>query len=273
LLFAVVKSFATASLAEAIEHAHVKMGKNKVAVYVNFPNNPTGYNLTPEEGEALRETLSNSLENNPNLNIVVITDEAYFGLSYTGASKQPIMSYLINVHPRLLTIGAKGPTKEVHVWGLRVGALYALPYGMQPEVIQAMNEKLAGTTRGFISMPSVLGQEITERIYASQMYLDNAETIRTVMRRRAEKMKGVLSLPEYQKKMPVFPFNAGYFCCFQATNAERIRQKLLQLGGGVIAGCEYNDITLGGAEFVRFAFSCLTEEKIPEVLEMVLKTL
>ena len=263
------EGFNFAGLYAAIVHAHENLKKEKIVVYVNFPNNPTGYNLTDQEGEILRKTLSKALEAYPNLKIVAVCDEAYFGLSYDGATKRAIMSFLVNAHPRLLTIGAKGPTKEVNVWGMRVGAVYVLPYGMNAEVIQALNEKLAGITRGLISMPATLSQEIVEKIYASTSYLENLTAIRQMMARRVQKIKNILAEPKYQEKISLFAFNAGYFCCFQVKNAEQFRKDLLALGGGVIAGCEYNDESLGGMQYIRLAFSCMPEDKIPEIMEII----
>lgn len=260
-------------LGQAIEYAHTVVGKKRIVVYLNFPNNPTGYNLTDSEGTALRKVLHDVVEKNPGLNLVVICDEAYFGLSYEGATEKPIISYLIDVHPRLLTLGVKGPTKEVNVWGLRVGALWALPYGMKQEVIQALNEKFAGATRALISMPSVLGQELVQRIYLSAEYLHNVQTIKEVMNARAAILKEMLQQPKFREKLYLFPFNAGYFCCLKVREAEKIRQKLLQVGVGVISGFEYNAPVPGGCEFIRLAFSCLPRAKISEVLESILNVL
>jgi len=252
-------------LGQATEIAHKKLHQNNLLVYLNHPNNPTGYNLTDREGHELRSTLTGVLDSNKDMNIVVLTDEAYFGYSYAGATDKPIMSYLVNAHPRLLAIGAKGPTKEVNVWGLRVGALYALPYGMNPDVIAALSEKFAGVSRAILSMPSALGQEITKQIYLSHAFLDNKTMIKEVLQRRGDLMKSILMTPEYQKVMPVYPFNAGYFCSCHVPNAEAVRQDLLARKVGVIA----NDSTLSGEESIRLAFSSIAEAKIPRALESV----
>ena len=260
-------------LGKAIEYAHLEAGKKRVLVYLNFPNNPTGYNLTDAEGTALRNLLHGIMEKHSGLNLVVVCDEAYFGLSYEGATDKPIMSYLVNVHPRLLTLGAKGPTKEVNVWGLRVGAIWALPYGMKQDVIQALNEKFSGTTRALISMPSVLGQEMVQRVYVSAEYVRNVQTIKEIMRERAGTLKEELQHPKFREKLYLFPFNAGYFCCLKVQDAEGIRQKLLKVGVGVISGAEYNTPGMGGCEFIRLAFSCLPKAKIAETLDAVLNVL
>jgi aspartate/methionine/tyrosine aminotransferase len=257
-------------MAAAIEYTHHRLRQPRAMVYLNFPNNPTGYNLTEAEGKGLRDVFVDVLESNTKLNLLALTDEAYFGYSYAGATDKPIMSYLVNAHPRLLVVGAKGPTKEVNVWGLRVGALHALPYGMNPNVIAALGEKFAGVTRAIISTPSTLGQEITERIYTSHAYLDNCAMIKRTLRRRADRVQEILASPAYQKHMPVYPFNAGYFCSVQVPDAEAVRQDLLKNGGGVIAGYENNDASLQGDQILRLAFSSLPVSKIPMALEKTL---
>jgi len=256
-------------LAEAMESAH-KSGFRKVVVYLNFPNNPTGYNLTDEEGQQLRTTIWDVMRANRKMHTVVITDEAYYGFSYDNATQKTIMSYLVDVHPQALVLGAKGPTKEANVWGLRVGALFVLPYGMNPKTINTLNQKLAGVTRAIISMPCVLSQEMVEQVYLSDMFMQNKKEINAVMARRATAIKDAMtSDPIFAKTMPLLPFNSGYFCSFKVRAAAAVFEKLLERNVGVIAGCENNHPRFGGTEVLRYAFSSVPESGIYRSLEIM----
>ncbi|MBU4186481.1 MAG: hypothetical protein KKC23_09845, partial [Proteobacteria bacterium] len=63
----------------------------------------------------------------------------------------------------------------------------------------------------------------------------------------------------------VYPFNSGYFMCIRLkrVNAEKLRLHLLEkYGVGLISIGESN---------LRIAFSCLEEEDIPELFDIILK--
>jgi aspartate/methionine/tyrosine aminotransferase len=259
-------------MVQAIVDAHKRDGLEKVVLYLNFPNNPTGYNLTEEEGKLLREKLQEVMEKNPDLVLTVVCDEAYHGLSYDNATEKPIMSYLVNLHERALVLGAKGPTKDVNVWGLRVGALYVLPFGMNPDVIEALNQKFSGATRGLISMASHLSQVIVQQIYESKSYLKDRFKIKSTMSKRAKEIKRVYeSDPDFKKFMPLNPFNSGYFCSFRVNNPELVWHELLKAGVGLIAGYANNDPKLGGEGFLRFAFSGMPKKDIEAAMRITLR--
>jgi len=52
--------------------------KGKVVIILNFPNNPSGYMPTVEEGKKLADGLIEIAEKG--IKLVVVTDDAYFGL-------------------------------------------------------------------------------------------------------------------------------------------------------------------------------------------------
>jgi aspartate/methionine/tyrosine aminotransferase len=55
-------------------------GRGKMLVLFNFPNNPTGYSITPAEADAIRDTLVVVAEGG--CDVVAVCDDAYFGLFY-----------------------------------------------------------------------------------------------------------------------------------------------------------------------------------------------
>jgi aspartate/methionine/tyrosine aminotransferase len=114
--------FGTRGFAEALERNAAD--REKLIVLLNFPNNPTGYMPTEEEGEAIVAALVAQAERGTRL--VVVLDDAYFGLFYHlgGASMtESLFGRLVGRHPNLFAIRLDGATKELFVWGLRCGFL------------------------------------------------------------------------------------------------------------------------------------------------------
>ena len=125
--------------------------KGKVVVLLNFPNNPSGYTPTVAEGDAIVAAISEVAEEG--CNVVVVTDDAYFGLFYEDSMKESLFGKLANMHPRVLTVKLDGATKEEYVWGFRTGFI-TFADGEEHEnapVINALEKKTMGIIRATIS--------------------------------------------------------------------------------------------------------------------------
>ena len=94
----------------------------KTILILNFPNNPTGYSLTQAEIDQIVAVLREAAEDGRNL--IVVTDDAYFGLFYgEDVAQESLFARLAGCHERLLAVKVDGPTKEEFVWGFRTGML------------------------------------------------------------------------------------------------------------------------------------------------------
>ncbi|HEX3014791.1 MAG TPA: aminotransferase class I/II-fold pyridoxal phosphate-dependent enzyme [Desulfobacteria bacterium] len=91
----------------------------KAILVLNFPNNPTGYTPTEAEATEIVQTVKEVAEQG--LNLVVVTDDAYFGLFYENSITESLFARLADIHPRVLAVKIDGTTKEEYVWGFRVG--------------------------------------------------------------------------------------------------------------------------------------------------------
>ena len=255
--------FHTAAFAEALRREGGTKGK--VVVILNFPNNPTGYTPTVAEAAAIVDALVAEAERGTNL--VVMSDDAYYGLFYDDACLQEsIFSQLVGRHPRLLSIKLDGATKENYVWGLRVGFLTygATVDGDPAPVHDALERKTGGDIRGAISNCSRLSQEIVLRALASPTYAADKAVKYDLMRGRALEVQRVLANPKYDLAWEAYPFNSGYFMCLKLkrVEAEPLRLHLLAAHGvGLISL---------GAHDLRVAFSCLEEEQIEPLFDTVL---
>ncbi|UCD33015.1 MAG: aminotransferase class I/II-fold pyridoxal phosphate-dependent enzyme [Desulfobacterales bacterium] len=240
--------------------------RDKLAVLLNFPNNPTGYSVTVEEGKHIVEILAGVAE--LGTNVIAVTDDSYFGLFYEEQTlKESLFADLSATHPRLLSIKLDGATKENFVWGLRLGFI---TYGCVIEgdpvpVYDALERKTAGSVRGSISNASHLGQTIVLKSMQSKNYEKEKEEKFNILKNRAIRVKDVLSNPKYKDAWDVYPFNSGYFMCIRlkSVNSEKLRRHLLETYGVGL-------ISLGEKD-LRIAFSCLEESDIPELFDIILQ--
>lgn len=239
---------------------------DKIIVLLNFPQNPTGYTLTEKEADRIVAVLTEVAESGTN--VVVVADDAYFGLFFEDdAMQESIFARLAGKHPKLLAVKLDGATKENYVWGLRVGFItYGCVTGEEQEkVLDALVRKTAGCVRGNISNTSHLSQSIVLASMKSEAFAAEKEEKYKILEARAKKVKEVLADPKYKDAWDVYPFNSGYFMCIRlkTVKAETLRVHLLdKYGVGLIA--------LGDTD-LRVAFSCLEESDVQLLFDTVLQ--
>jgi len=238
--------------------------RKKIAVILNFPNNPTGYTPTVAEAKRIAEIIMNIAEKDNN--VVVILDDAYFGLFYDdNVMKESLFALLAGVHPRIMAIKLDAATKEIYVWGLRVGFITYGTFlkGSPEDAYEALEKKTAGAVRGTISNSPHLSQSIVLGSLNSDNYKIEKEEKFRIMSNRATRVKEVLASNKYSEAWDVYPFNSGYFMCMglKTVDAEELRLHLLdRYGVGVIS--------LGKTD-IRVAFSCVEEENIAELFDII----
>jgi aspartate/methionine/tyrosine aminotransferase len=238
--------------------------RDKIIVVLNFPNNPTGYTVSPSEGAGIADILSRVAENGTN--VIAVTDDAYFGLFYEDdVMKESIFSSLINRNPRLLAVKLDGATKETYVWGLRIGFItYGAHIKGDPgPFYDALERKTAGDVRGSISNASHLSQTIILKTLKSDNFLSEKQDKFRTMKERAIEAKEVLADSRYDEAWEAYPFNSGYFMCLRlkSVEAEPLRLHLLEkYGVGVISI---------GTRDIRIALSCIEKEDIRELFDII----
>lgn len=238
----------------------------KVIVLLNFPQNPTGYTISESEAASMVHILTQIAQNGTRL--LVLLDDAYFGLFYEAQSlKESLFARLCGRHPNLLAIKLDGATKEHFAWGLRIGFItYGLACTGDPlPVYEALEKKTAGGVRGNISNASHLGQTLL--LHSMQSPASQVEKTQKfeILKHRALKVKQVLADEKYQRAWQAFPFNSGYFMCIRlkTVEAETLRVHLLErYGVGLIALGKYD---------LRVAFSCIDENQVQELFDIILQ--
>jgi len=231
----------------------------KAVLLLNFPNNPTGYTPNELEADKIVKVIKDVAEEG--INLVVITDDAYFGLFYEDSIQESLFGRIANLHPRVLAIKIDGPTKEEYVWGFRVGFITFAAATIS--ILNALENKVLGIIRGTFSSGSHPSQTFVLQALQSPDFPAQKQQKFEILKQRALKVKEVLANKKYQGVWDYYPFNSGYFMCLRLKNAEaeKLRLHLLQsYGVGVIS--------LGESD-IRIAFSCVEEQDLQELFDLI----
>ena len=251
---------------EALSRAIDKVPSAKVALILNFPNNPTGYTPTVSETQGLVDLLvqyasgSNGKEAKK---LLVITDDAYFGLFFEeDTCKESVFAYLADAHENILAVKGDAATKEELVWGFRVGFLTYASKGLTATQYEALVKKTMGAVRSSVSNCSKPAQTLLLKGMTSGTYHAEKQAAFDIMITRYRKVKEVLSAYEDNTALRPLPFNSGYFMAFVCEgNAEALRLHLLDT---------YQIGTISIQEkYLRIAFSSVDVEDIEDLFALV----
>ena len=227
----------------------------KRIVLLNFPNNPTGYTPTEAEAKALAAEIRKAGE--AGNRVVVVLDDAYFGLVYEdGIAQESLFTLLVDLHPNVLGVKLDGATKEDYVWGFRVGFITFGFKGADAVQLKALENKAAGAVRGTISNAPCVSQSILLKAYTAPEYAAQKKQKYGILADRVRKIRATLKAhPEYVRSFEVMPFNSGYFMCVKpvGVDSEELRKEL-------IANYSTGVIVLSG--LIRLAFSAVPTEMI-----------
>ena len=246
----------------AYKEALIKNATNgKIRTLLNFPNNPTGYSPSNDEALLLKELFLELAKSG--YDILVIVDDAYFGLFYEDETyKQSLFAILANLHPNILAVKVDGATKEHFVWGFRLGFVTFGSFDMSEQEYNALEQKLAGSIRASFSNCSKIAQSIMIKALSNPEYEQERKSYDKKLEQRYHIVKKMVNqLPQNFALQPL-PFNSGYFMTFKVNgNAEKLRLELLKQEG--IGSISIND------KFLRIAFSAVDEEDIEDLFDRI----
>lgn len=244
--------------------ARVAREKGKAIVLLNFPNNPTGYAPTRDEALPIAQAVLDAAD--AGASIVCLTDDAYFGLFYEDeVYTESLFPLLAGAHERVLAIKGDAATKELFVWGLRVGFMsFSIGgCGADSPLYLALEKKVSGVIRGVISNCSALSQQVALKALLSESFTAERRACAEVLKARALEVKRVLADKKFDEVWQMYPFNSGYFMCLKLkrVTAEALRLYLLdKYAIGTIATGEYD---------LRIAFSCVEKVQIAELFNTI----
>lgn len=248
-----------AGLSKAIDDA----GSDRIAMILNFPNNPAGYTPTETEMDALAAMLIRKADAGKKL--LVFTDDAYFGLFFEpDVCTYSLFSKLCNAHENILAVKGDAATKEEMVWGFRIGFITYGSKNLTEDQYAALEKKTMGAIRGVVSSCDKPGQSILLRAMQDGSYhADKAKGIATIGKRYAA-LKQELAKHAGDTALMPLPFNSGYFMSFVCSvDAEELRLRLLDK-------YQTGTISIQG-KYLRLAFSSIDLENIPALIDTVYK--
>lgn len=247
--------------AAAMKEALLKDGEKKLLI-LNFPNNPTGYTATIEDAKKIVSAVKSAASKGKK--IVVICDDAYFGLVYEeGIHGESLFAEFSDLHKNVLAVKLDGTTKEDYVWGLRVGFISFAFKGASDAQLKALEAKAAGNVRSAISNASSLGQHLAVAAFADPDYeSQKAEKYEVLKGRYLEIRRLFAAHPEYAEAFEAMPFNSGYFMCVKPkkVDAEKVRKHLIE---------KYSTGTIMLSGLIRLAFSTVPKAKLETLFNNV----
>ncbi|ORC34878.1 aminotransferase [Marispirochaeta aestuarii] len=248
---------------QAFVNAMRSSAKNgKIILLVNFPNNPSGYSPTNEEAHTLASAVREVAEEG--YKILVVTDDAYFGLFYEEDTfKESFFALAANCHENVLAAKVDGPTKEDFCWGFRVGFLTFASPSMTMEQYDALNKKVGGALRGSISNSSRPGQSILLKTLEKLDHDEEKKKWMEVLKERYLKVKEILETRSTGRELTPMPFNSGYFMSFNcgSVDAEKLRLELLHKEG-------IGTISIG-SDCLRVAFSSIDTKDLQPLFDAI----
>lgn len=233
--------------------------RGKAIVLLNFPINPTGYTPSVGEGREIIAAIRDAAD--AGINVVVVTDDAYFGLFFEDSLQESLFGQLSGLHERVLAVKVDGATKEEYVWGFRVG--FITYGGLSDASLSALEQKTLGIIRATISSGPHPSQTFILRALKSPKFNAQKEQKFHIMKGRANKVKQLLDSGKYGEEWTYYPFNSGYFMCLKLlyVEAEAVRQRLLNAYG-------VGTIALGTSD-LRVAFSCIEEPNLEDLFDRI----
>ncbi|MBF0714388.1 aminotransferase class I/II-fold pyridoxal phosphate-dependent enzyme [Gemella sp. GH3] len=242
---------------KSFEETLTNIKENKITIILNFPNNPTGYTPSTLEFKKLTDIINDFLKNNLNKKIVIICDDAYFGLFFEDKHKNSTLNSIEKLvdNKNCLIIKADGATKELYAWGFRIG--FITYYTKDNNLRDMLLKKTQGYLRSTISSSSTIAQQAIKQLMVNENYLKEKSLNDKTIESRYKILKEEIIKEELAKYVTILPFNSGYFFTIKLPkeiDAEEFRLKLLhEHKFGVYAMDK---------EHIRIAFSCLEESHI-----------
>ena len=240
--------------ADALRKALASGGGKKLLI-LNFPNNPSGYTATFDDARRIVAAVKAAAKSGKR--IVVILDDAYFGLVYEkGVHGESLFAEFSDLDENVLAVKLDGTTKEDYVWGLRVGFVTFAFKGATDAQLKALEAKAAGDVRSGISNASSIGQHLALAAYADPGYAAQKREKFAVLKGRYDEVRRILKRhPEYAECFETMPFNSGYFMCVRpiGVDADKVRRRLIDA---------YSTGTIMLSGLIRISFSTVPKRKL-----------
>ncbi|MHA1448952.1 MAG: aminotransferase class I/II-fold pyridoxal phosphate-dependent enzyme [Candidatus Hodarchaeales archaeon] len=243
---------------------------SKIGIYLNFPNNPTGY--MPSQSE-VKDFVK--LVKDIDQPTIILFDDAYETFNYniegTDRNEQPvphsIFPYFIDVNENVLPVKVDGTSKRFFCYGSRLGCI-SLGYNSSSSNDFDYKEFFAKMVRSFTSSAPHGLQEAFVKIFGSH---EKTESIRrekmeniNILEKRFKVMKAGMSRFANHDVLKPVDYNSGFFGYFEVLegySARDVAEQLLSKGLGTVAFERVNG--------VRVAFCSVDVDQISSMLDIL----
>ncbi|MFX0144723.1 MAG: aminotransferase class I/II-fold pyridoxal phosphate-dependent enzyme [Candidatus Hodarchaeota archaeon] len=264
-------------LKKAIEDV-VKI-QEKIVILLNFPNNPTGYVPTIEEGSEIVEMLK-ECQSNYKKPIIILVDDAYEPYVFRNdVLNRSIFYDLHQLDEDVIPIKLDGITKELLIYGGRIGFI---TIGLKPTWVEnngdlktlknEIHNKLEGFIRATISNCNSFYQVLTHKLFYEKgmtQILQSRTKVQNLIKERYVCINSELAKIN-NPNITIDP-NSGGFFVFLNLNASKIRATefadhlLKQYKVGIIPVEKLDDNVNG----IRIAYCSIDLIEIPEVIKRI----
>jgi aspartate/methionine/tyrosine aminotransferase len=249
--------------------------KGKTVLLLNFPNNPTGYVPSPAMYKKIADRLS-AIGDEMKKPIVVLCDDAYEGYTYDEkAATYSLFPHLVNRSPFVIPIKLDGASKEMLMYGGRVGAF---TLGVHPGWVPAearaaldaeINNKLEGYIRGTISNSNRAAQYIIAQLLIKdrdELLKQRACSVGLLTKRYKLINKLLTETP--LPNASVDPNNGGFFLLINVKGAKAsdIADKLLKQEQVAVIPIEAPE---AGVNAIRVAYCSVKEADMPKLVAAI----
>jgi len=267
------------SMEKAMEDVIKTQGK--LILILNIPNNPTGYIPTRSEANDLINLFKKTAEQNKKP-FVILCDDAYEGYTfYKDAIKTSLFYDLLQLDENIIPIKLDGITKELLMYGGRIGALtiglnkYWSNTDHELEQLKyEIDNKFSGLIRSTISSSNVFYQTILNFLLSKQEIestLQNRKKVEEMLHRRYN----IINIELNQIKndeISVDPNRGGFFLfvnlkSIKATEFADLLLKKYKVG---VIPIEKPDEGING---FRIAYCSIDIKNIPELVLRIKKAL
>lgn len=249
---------------QGLEDRLLKGSIGKKVLAMNFPNNPTGYTPTKSEMKRIAEIVKAGAERGNH--ILVICDDAYFGLVYEeDVDTQSVFAHIAGIHENVLAVKVDGATKEDYVWGFRVGFVTFAGKDLSESVYSMLEDKVAGGIRASVSSSPHISQSLLLEAFNDASYADEKKANYRLLRSRYVKVREVIekNRSRYEEFFTPLPYNSGYFMCIdlvEGIDGDKLRRMLIE---------DYDTGTIYIRGVLRLAYSAVAKNKIEQLFENI----
>ncbi|MFX0022501.1 MAG: aminotransferase class I/II-fold pyridoxal phosphate-dependent enzyme [Candidatus Hermodarchaeota archaeon] len=257
----------------------VAQSQNKIVLILNFPNNPTGYVPTKEEGSNLVRMLKESqqIHKKP---IIVLVDDAYEPYVFSdNVLNRSIFYDLHQLDENVIPIKLDGITKELLIYGGRVGFI---TLGLKPSWVEndeelqilksEINNKLEGFIRATISNCNSFYQALVHKLFQEkgmEQIIKSRNEVQNLLKERYDCINS--ELKKIENPYTSIDPNSGGFFVFLNLDRNRIKAAefadhlLKQYKVGIIPVEKPNENVNG----IRIAYCSIDLSEIPELIKRI----